>query len=101
MSVRDPGKLSIADISEGLEKGSFTSRELVSAFLEEIAERDSAGRCINSVLEINPDALDIAASLDREYAQKGPRALCTAFPCWSREISTRATRCTRAPARWS
>ncbi|MBQ4505878.1 MAG: amidase [Firmicutes bacterium] len=71
--IKDPSSFSIADIAEGLKKGSFTSVELVLSFLREIAERDSAGPCINSVLEINPDALDIAESLDREYAQKGPR----------------------------
>ncbi|HEY0489102.1 MAG TPA: amidase [Telluria sp.] len=46
--------------------GKLTSHSLVSQYLKRIAAIDKAGPRINSVIELNPDALGIAASLDRE-----------------------------------
>lgn len=46
--------------------GKLTSRALVAQYLARIAAVDRAGPRINSVIELNPDALDIAAALDRE-----------------------------------
>lgn len=46
--------------------GKLTSQSLVSQYLKRIAAIDKAGPRINSVIELNPDALSIAASLDRE-----------------------------------
>lgn len=59
---------SIAALQEAMRAGKLTSRELVRAYLERIALIDQAGPCLNSVIEINPDALDIAAELDQERA---------------------------------
>src|SRR6266849_2397438 len=38
-----------------------------------IRELDQGGPAINSVLEVNPEALEIAEALDRERKAKGPR----------------------------
>ncbi|WP_066306187.1 amidase family protein [Bacillus sp. FJAT-29814] len=61
---------SIAQIREKLESGVLTSKELVLLYLMRISVYDKE---INSVLEINPDALHIAEALDMERKVKSPR----------------------------
>ncbi|MBQ4234766.1 MAG: amidase, partial [Firmicutes bacterium] len=51
-----------------LEAGETTSEELVKTYMERIALIDKSGPCLNSVLELNPDALFIAQAMDRERA---------------------------------
>jgi amidase len=51
----------------------YTSVDLCKAYLHRIQQIDRSGPSLNSVIEINPDALSIAADLDRERAAKGPR----------------------------
>lgn len=63
----------IGEIQAKLEAGELTSRELVLMYLERIAVYDQDGVKINSILEINPDALFIAEALDRERLLKGSR----------------------------
>lgn len=46
--------------------GTLTARELTAAYLQRIAEVDRAGPKLNAVIELNPDALAIAAALDAE-----------------------------------
>lgn len=63
----------IPEIQAALESGDITSKQLVLMYYERIADHDKNGLTINSVLEINPDALFIAESLDVERAIKGSR----------------------------
>lgn len=63
----------IPEIQAALEAGEITSHQLVLMYLERIADHDKNGLTINSVLEINPDALFIAESLDVERSLQGPR----------------------------
>lgn len=63
----------ISGIQSAMDNGTLTSRELVLMYLERIAEHDKNGLTINSVLEINPDALFIAESLDAERSLQGTR----------------------------
>lgn len=46
--------------------GELTSRSLVEKYLARIEEIDKAGPKLNSVIELNPDALEIADALDKE-----------------------------------
>jgi len=48
--------------------GKLSSQQLVRRYLARIAAVDKAGPRLNSVIELNPDALKIAAELDRERA---------------------------------
>ncbi|KQQ96856.1 amidase [Massilia sp. Leaf139] len=48
--------------------GKTSSQQLVKRYLARIAAVDKAGPRLNSVIELNPDALKIAAELDRERA---------------------------------
>lgn len=60
----------IKDMQEKLTDGMLTSKELVLMYLHRISVYDKK---INSVLEINPDAVHIAEALDAERKEKGPR----------------------------
>src|SRR5206468_5984261 len=66
-------ELTITDLGQGLKSGKFTSRMLVQKYIERINDIDKKGPGINSVLEINPDAVAIAEGLDRERKEKGSR----------------------------
>jgi amidase len=63
----------IDQLQEKMKSGQVTSKELVLMYLYRIAQYDKNGPKINSILEVNPDALHIAAALDAERKQKGPR----------------------------
>src|SRR5918995_469860 len=56
----------ISDLQEGMESGELTARRLAELYLERIQEVDKNGPYINSVIELNPDALEIAGTLDAE-----------------------------------
>ena len=66
-------EVTIAELQEGLHSGKFASRGLVNRYLARIAAIDKAGPAINAVIELNPEALGIADSLDAERKSKGPR----------------------------
>jgi amidase len=56
----------IADLNEKMESGELTSRQVTDLYLQRIAAVDKGGPYINSVIEVNPDALEIAEGLDKE-----------------------------------
>ena len=51
----------------------LTARALTAAYMGRIRSLDQHGPTVRSVLELNPDALDIAAALDQERQECGPR----------------------------
>ena len=55
---------SLADMAQALAAGKITASALARAYLARIDAYDRAGPGLNSVREINPDALSIAARLD-------------------------------------
>jgi amidase len=65
----------VADLQARMEKGTLTSRALTQAYLTRIAAIDKAGPTLRSVIEVNPDALTIAAERDAERKEgkvRGP-----------------------------
>jgi amidase len=56
----------ISDLQERLESGELTARRLAELYTERISEVDKNGPYLNSVIELNPDALEIADTLDDE-----------------------------------
>ena len=66
-------EFTIRDLQAGMESGRFTARSLVETYLARIEEIDKHGPRLNSVIELNPDALAIAGELDRERKARGPR----------------------------
>jgi amidase len=63
----------IAELQSKMDAGEVTAREVAETYLERIEQIDRGGPAINAVIELNPDALDIAAALDVERAEEGPR----------------------------
>ena len=58
--------VSLQSLAERMAAGSLTSHALASAYLQRIEAVDRAGAQLNSVIELNPDALAIAQALDLE-----------------------------------
>ncbi len=56
----------ITQLQGWMREGRYTSRALCEMYLRRIAEIDHAGPTMRSVLQLNPDALAIADSLDAE-----------------------------------
>src|SRR5579863_3883126 len=63
----------ISELQDGMKSGKFTARSLVEKYAARIGEIDKRGPAINSILELNPDALATADALDQERKAKGPR----------------------------
>lgn len=63
----------ITELQQGMKSGKFTARSLAEKYLARIDAVDKHGPTLNSVIEVNPDALPLADSLDKEFKQKGPR----------------------------
>lgn len=55
---------SVKDIIKMLKNNETTSLQLVMAYLEHISRQDTAGACLNSIREFNPDAFDLAKYRD-------------------------------------
>jgi len=66
-------ELTINEIQVAMENEEITSKELVMYYLYRIAKYDQDGPKINSILEINPDAIFIAEALDYERKTTGVR----------------------------
>ncbi|RDX52417.1 amidase signature enzyme [Lentinus brumalis] len=64
---------SIAELQTGLEKGQFTSVDLVKAYFARIDEVNLQGPTLRAVIETNPSALKQAAELDAERRTNGAR----------------------------
>jgi len=73
-------EMSVAQLQDGMASGRFTAAALVQAYLGRIDAVDKHGPAINSVIELNPDAVAIAEELDRERKAKGPRGAMHGIP---------------------
>ncbi|WP_339171809.1 amidase family protein [Paenibacillus sp. FSL H7-0943] len=67
----------IIKMQEALEAGLITSEDIVQVYLERIHKYDID---INSILEINPEVIQIARALDKERAEKGSRGSLHGIP---------------------
>ncbi len=77
---KDPGKpatTSLADdfvllettvdaLQQKMQRGEYTARSITDLYLQRIAALDKQGPYLNAVIELNPDALAIADTLDQE-----------------------------------
>ncbi len=67
-------ELTIAELQAGMAAGRITARSLTAAYLGRIEEFDRKGSALRSVIELNPNAIAIAAELDGERQTKGLRS---------------------------
>jgi amidase len=59
-------EISIADLQKGYQQGDFTIEKVVRDYLQRIEDLDRQGPQLNSVLFINPKAIETARELDEE-----------------------------------
>lgn len=66
--------VTIADINKAFKAGTLSSEQLVQMYLKRIESFDEQGPKINSVITLNPKAVELARELDAERQKKGPRS---------------------------
>ena len=88
---------SIIELQHMMSSGAANSESIVEDYLQRIDDVDQSGLCINSIIEVNPDVLEIAQKLDREREANGPRSLLHGIPIVLKDnIDTGDNMCTTA-----
>ena len=67
----------VAQLEAAMQQGKVTSEQLTKAYIQRILELDQNGPNVNAVIELNPDALDMARYADKLRKQHiilGPHA---------------------------
>jgi amidase len=59
-------EISISELQDGMKSGKYTSRSITEKYHARIDAIDKQGPAINALIEINPDALQIAETMDKE-----------------------------------
>ena len=59
-------EISIDALQQKMKSGEYTSQSITDLYLKRIEAIDKNGPAINAVIEVNPDALSIAAEMDKE-----------------------------------
>ncbi|QEM02334.1 amidase [Mucilaginibacter rubeus] len=59
-------EITIADLQQKMQSKQFTSRLITELYLKRIDQIDKKGIMLNSVIELNKDALNMADAMDRE-----------------------------------
>lgn len=66
-------EITAGELMDGFKSGKYTIRSTTEKYISRIKSIDKNGPAINSIIELNPDALKIAEELDKELKEKGPR----------------------------
>jgi len=82
----------IVELQAAMTAGQLTARDLTQMYLERIQQIDQRGPKLNAIVEINPDALEIADALDHERKTKGPRGPLHGIPLLLKENIATADR---------
>jgi amidase len=59
-------ELTVGDLQAGMASGKYSAHSLTRKYFDRIEAIDKRGPAINSVIELNPEALSIASELDKE-----------------------------------
>ncbi len=73
-------ELTIAGIHEAVRRGELSFRQLIEGYLKRIEAYDQKGPSLNSIIYLNPKALDIADEKDKEFKQNGSLKLLHGIP---------------------
>src|SRR5664279_297885 len=79
-STFDLEEITIDELQAGFKSGKYTARSITEKYMQRIKEIDRSGPAINSIIQLNPDALKIADELDKELKEKGPRSVMHGIP---------------------
>lgn len=66
-------EITIDSLQKAFESGQYSSRSVTEKYLARIQQIDKAGPMLNSVIELNPDAIRVAEGLDAERKKAGAR----------------------------
>jgi Asp-tRNA(Asn)/Glu-tRNA(Gln) amidotransferase A subunit family amidase len=77
---------SVADIQAAVAAGALTYERLVRLYLNRIEAYDKQGPRLNAVLQINPQALELARALDAERRTRGPRSPLHGIPIAVKDV---------------
>lgn len=66
-------EITVTELQAGMASGKYTAHSIAEKYLARIEEIDKQGPALNSVIEVNADALAIADALDKERAQEQVR----------------------------
>ncbi|OLB36686.1 MAG: amidase [Ktedonobacter sp. 13_2_20CM_53_11] len=66
-------EITITELQVAMARGELNARELAEMYIERIHALDQQGPTLQSMLELNPAALEIAEKLDEERRDHGPR----------------------------
>ncbi len=66
-------EVTISELQSKMESGELSARDLTQQYLDRIKAIDQSGPGLQSVIEVNPDALSIAEQLDEERKQGNVR----------------------------
>ncbi|MEM7587541.1 MAG: amidase family protein, partial [Acidobacteriota bacterium] len=87
-------EVTLAELQAGMESGRWTAERLTELYLERIAAIDRQGPELRSVIETNPEAVDIARALDEERATSGARGPLHGIPILLKDNIATADRMT-------
>jgi amidase len=59
-------EITVSELQDKMAKGAYTSEQITQLYLNRIDAIDKNGPKLNSIIELNPDALDIAKAMDKE-----------------------------------
>ena len=76
----DLASLDAGTLQGMLASGNLTASALTDAYLQRIADLDDAGPTLNAVIEVNPDARQIAADLDVYFQTNGVKGSLHGLP---------------------
>jgi len=68
-------EITLRQLQEGYQQGTFTIEKVVSDYLSRIEELDKNGPTLNAIIQVNPKALEVARALDQERMEgksRGP-----------------------------
>ena len=88
----DPSGATIIELQAAMKDARLTSARLTEWFLQRVETYDRGGPQLNGVLEVNPQARDIAEALDRERASGGIRGPLHGIPVFLKDNIATADR---------
>lgn len=68
-------EMNVAELQSLMQKGAYSSEQITQQYIQRIKDIDQSGPTLKSVIELNPDAILIAQTLDKERAEgttRGP-----------------------------
>ena len=68
LSTFELEEVTVAELQKAMESGEYSSRSICEMYLQRIMEVDQSEGGLNSIIELNPEALSIADRLDEERA---------------------------------